>query len=121
MSHRFEKRQVNHRPRSGRPDLSLCATVGADAPNRPNCFVAWAYSRWRLGAAYGDERNPKVVPSCALPPTGKAVVDRIITYLAVIDIARHDRAPIVRELVPGVSLDERVKATGAAFDTTQCR
>lgn len=62
--------------------------------------------------------NPKIVPSCTLPLTGRAVVDRIITNLAVIDIAGHDRAPIVQELAPEVSVDQLIKATGTTLDTS---
>jgi 3-oxoacid CoA-transferase subunit B len=49
----------------------------------------------------------KIVDSCSLPLTGCAVVDRIITDLAVIDIT--SQGLILQELAPGVSL-ERVRA-----------
>ena len=53
----------------------------------------------------------KIVKECTLPLTGKRVVDRIITDLAVLDVT--DRGLVLRELAPSVT-DEMVrKATGA--------
>jgi 3-oxoacid CoA-transferase subunit B len=46
----------------------------------------------------------KIVNECSLPYTGLAVVQRIITDLAVIDVT--DDGLAVRELAPDVSLDE---------------
>jgi 3-oxoacid CoA-transferase subunit B len=54
----------------------------------------------------------KLVESCSLPLTGKACVHRVITDLAVLDII-PGAGFVLRELAPGVTVDEVRKATGA--------
>ena len=56
----------------------------------------------------------KIVPECTLPYTGRGVVDRVITDLAVVDVT--DNGLVLRELAPGVGLDEVRAATGAPLD-----
>ncbi|WP_428391647.1 3-oxoacid CoA-transferase subunit B [Lichenicoccus sp.] len=61
--------------------------------------------------------EPKFVPACTLPLTGKTVVDLIITDLCVFDW--DDRQGLFRltELAPGVSREEVATRTTARFIT----
>ena len=51
----------------------------------------------------------KIVNECSLPLTGRGVVDRIITDLAVIDVT--ERGLVLRELAPGVTFEQVQAAT----------
>jgi 3-oxoacid CoA-transferase subunit B len=51
----------------------------------------------------------KIVNECSLPYTGRGVVNRIITDLAVLDVSGG--GVILREVAPDASLDDVRKAT----------
>ena len=55
----------------------------------------------------------KIVQECSLPLTGKKVVQRIITDLAVMDVT--DDGLVLRELAPDVTQEQVREATGAPF------
>ena len=58
--------------------------------------------------------DPKIVKECSFPLTGKGVVERIYTDLAIIDIKIEGL--FVKELAPGVSFDYLQELTGAKLN-----
>ncbi|MEU2549052.1 CoA transferase subunit B [Streptomyces roseolus] len=55
--------------------------------------------------------TPKLVETCGLPLTGRGVVQRVITDLAVVDIAPDGF--LLAELAPGVTVEQVAAATAA--------
>ena len=55
--------------------------------------------------------SAKLLPACTLPLTGKGVVQRVITDLAVLDIKKDGF--VVRELAPGVTEKQVIDRTAA--------
>ena len=60
--------------------------------------------------------DPKFIPECTLPLTGKNVIDMIITDLAVFQRPDHDSPFRLIELAPGVTRDEVRERTTAKYD-----
>jgi len=64
--------------------------------------------------------DPKILTECTLPLTGIAVVHQIITDMAVIDV--EPEGLVLKELAPGVTVDEVVAATEAKLIvSTDCK
>lgn len=55
----------------------------------------------------------KIVSECDLPLTGRRVVDRIVTDLAVFDV--EDDGLVLRAIAPGLTVEEIHEATAADF------
>lgn len=60
--------------------------------------------------------DPKIVKKCSFPLTGKSVVSRIYTDLAVIDVKKDGL--FVREMAPGVTFEYLQKCTEAKLKQT---
>ncbi|MBW8911808.1 MAG: succinyl-CoA--3-ketoacid-CoA transferase, partial [Sphingomonas sp.] len=59
--------------------------------------------------------DPKFIPACTLPLTGKNVVDMIITDLAVFHRPDHQSPFRLIELAPGVTAEELASKTTAKY------
>jgi 3-oxoacid CoA-transferase subunit B len=59
---------------------------------------------------------PKILDECTLPYTGRRVVSRIITDLAVIDVQPDGSGLLLRETAPGIDAATVQAATGTHLD-----
>ncbi len=59
--------------------------------------------------------DPKFLKHCDLPLTGTHVVDLLITDLGVFNLDRHGDRVVLKELAPGVTVDEVRERTEADF------
>ena len=60
--------------------------------------------------------DPKFIPECTLPLTGKNVVDMIVTDLCVFQRVDHTSPFKLIELAPGVTAEEVKAKTTAAYE-----
>jgi 3-oxoacid CoA-transferase subunit B len=61
--------------------------------------------------------DPKIIPACTLPLTGRRSIDMVITDLCVLEmepgVAKDARRFVLKELAPGVTVDEVLSKTTA--------
>lgn len=57
----------------------------------------------------------KILQDCSLPLTGKHVVDMVITEMAVFEFAKDTRKMTLKEIAPGITVDDVKAATGCDF------
>lgn len=60
--------------------------------------------------------NPKILEKCSLPLTGARCVSMIVTELAVFEIDRKAGKMVLKELMPGATLEEVKAKTAAPFE-----
>ena len=65
--------------------------------------------------------SPKILTSCSLPLTGRAVVDLIITDLGVIAVDRQRGGLTLIETAPGVTVEHIIAKTGAPVDVATAK
>lgn len=71
---------------------------------------------WVMMTQISKEGNPKIVKECTFPLTAKRAVSRIYTDMAVFDVTAQGLT--LRDLSPGVTVDDVSKKTGVPFRTT---
>jgi acyl CoA:acetate/3-ketoacid CoA transferase beta subunit len=55
----------------------------------------------------------KIIPKCTLPLTGQKCIDMVITELCVLEMDKSKRRFVLKELAPGVSVEEVIAKTTA--------
>ncbi|MFA7505126.1 MAG: 3-oxoacid CoA-transferase subunit B [Burkholderiaceae bacterium] len=85
-------------------------------------LVVGARSIWAVMSHNTREGAPKIVERCTYPITGQAVVDRVYTDLAVLDVDRAAQRLTVRAMVAGLSFEELQRRTAAPLSRApDCR
>lgn len=85
--------------------------------------LATGAKRLIVATRHSSKEGPKIRKRCALPLTAAGAVDLIISEMAVLEVDHSkEGAPlIVRELAPGVTLEELIAATEAELNTDNVR
>ncbi len=99
---------------SGQGDLANWSTGEADAipaVGGAMDLVAGVKNIFVMTEHVTKKGEPKIVAACTYPLTGRAVVDRIYTNLAIIDVTA--KGLVARKLAPGVDLEAVRQKTGA--------
>jgi 3-oxoacid CoA-transferase B subunit len=79
-------------------------------------LAAGAKRVWVVSEHTTKDGTPKLVERCSYPLTASAIVQRIYTNLAVVDVV-PGRGFVVKEIVPGMSLADVQAKTGATLHT----
>jgi acetate CoA/acetoacetate CoA-transferase beta subunit len=58
---------------------------------------------------------PKILTKCILPLTAVHQVDLIVTDMAVIEVVQHHEGLLLKEIAPGLTVEDVKKATGAVL------
>jgi 3-oxoacid CoA-transferase B subunit len=99
---------------SGRGDLANWYVPGQNpAVGGAMDLVAGAREVWVAMEHVDRKGRPKIVPECTFPLTGRQVVTRVYTDLAVFDFV--DGALLLTECAPGITPDLIARRTGAPF------
>jgi len=95
-------------------DLANWSTAEADAipaVGGAMDLVAGVKQVWAVTEHTTKTGEPKIVTACTYPLTGRAVVNRIYTNLAIMEVTSNGL--MVREMAPGLTLEQVQEKTGA--------
>lgn len=79
-------------------------------------LAAGAKRLWVVMEHTTKDGRPKLVQRCAYPLTAPGAVSRVYTNLAVLDVV-PEKGFVVRDLAPGVTLEQLQAATGAPLSS----